>query len=399
MKNIAILITKLNGGGAERAAANLSIELSRYYNTKIIVFDGRNQVYPHGGGELIDLKLPPKKGFFRKLINLLKRVKALRKIKKEYKIDCTISLMDGPNLVNVLSKFNDKVIISVRIFMSLARKKDSFFEKLKSKFLFRKSDKIVAVAKAIEKDLVINFGASQEKVITINNYVDGKRLFELSNKDESDDKISFDKDFRYIVTVGRLTKQKGHWYLIRAFKKILDKVPNCKLIIIGEGENKEKLKKLAFELGIKDKVIMTGYIKNPHSLILKCDVFAFPSLFEGFSNALLEALACKMPIVSTDCDSGSREILAPDTPFDRKTDTIELAEYGIITPVFGGEHLNNQDALTKEENLLADALLELLENNAMRNSYANKAHRRVFDYSPEVIINQWKVLIEEITCD
>ncbi|MEK5066211.1 glycosyltransferase [Cytobacillus sp. FSL R5-0596] len=396
MKNIAILITKLNGGGAERAAANLSIGLSNFYNVKIITFDGENQTYSHGG-ELIDLMLPPTKGKFNKIINVFKRVKAVKEIKKKYDIECSISLMDGPNLVNVLSKYKDKVVISIRIFMSISRRNKLFIEKLKTNFVLKKTNKVVAVAKAIEVDLITNFGADSNKLLTINNYCDFQKIKEQAAVKEIDEFEGFEEGYKYVVTAGRLTKQKGQWHLIRSFSKVLESIPNTKLVIIGKGKYLEKLIQLSKDLGIQDKVIFTGYVNNPHKIISKCDVFAFPSLFEGFSNALLEAMACNIAVVSSDCDSGSREILAPETPFDKKTDKMEIAKYGIITPVCNGSNFNAIDQLTKQEEILCNALTEMLVNDALREEYANNSRERILNFSPEIITNQWRGLIEQIT--
>ena len=99
MKNVAIIIQKLNGGGAERTASNLSISLKDHYNVHLIVFDGRDISYPYEG-TLHDLKLPPVEGKIGKVLTVYKRVSAIKKILKEEKIDCSISLMDGANLVN-----------------------------------------------------------------------------------------------------------------------------------------------------------------------------------------------------------------------------------------------------------------------------------------------------------
>ena len=393
MKNIAILITKLTGGGAERAAANLSIELSAFYNVKIIVFDGENQTYSHGG-ELIDLKLPPRESRIGKLVNIVKRVVALKKIKKKYNIEHSISFLDGPNLINVLSKRNEKTIVSVRNFMSLSKKKNYFLTKILTKFILKRADKIVAVAKAIEIDLIKNYSANEHKTLTINNYCDEKRLMDLANQKDTSNIINMDEDNKYIVTAGRLTQQKGHWHLIRAYKRVVEKVPNSKLIILGEGVYKNKLIKLSRDLGLENNIIMPGYINNPHKIISKSHVFAFPSLYEGFSNALLEAMACKIAIVTSDCDSGSREIIAPDTPFDKKTKEIEFARFGIITPVCDYNQFNAEVPLTREEKILSNALIEMLTNESLRTYYAKNSRNRLKDFSPQIITERWRTIID-----
>ena len=109
--------------------------------------------------------------------------------------------------------------------------------------------------------------------------------------------------------------------------------------------------------------------------------------------SLVEAGRCGLPIISTDCDSGCREILAPETPVDAKTNKIEYAQYGVLVPVFT-QGTETQITPTDEERILADAILELCRNKELRDSYAEKARLRSKDFYPHNIMNQWKILIE-----
>lgn len=390
-KNIAIIITKLNIGGAERAAANLSIELSGYYNVTLIVFDGRNQTYPHGG-TLIDLELPAQASWWGKLTILPARVRMVRKIKKERNIDCSISLMRGPHLVNVLSKQKDIVISSVRIYLSDAGN-SKFRKYISTRWIASRSDLIVSVARSVKDDLVRNFQINADKIVTIYNSCNANRLLALAAGNE----IKYQPDAALsVVTMGVLNRQKGQWHLIRAYKRVLKRVRNVTLYILGDGEKREKLRQIAEDLGIGKHVKFLGYVKNPHGFIANCDVFVFPSLFEGFGNVLLEALACGKPCISSDCNSGPREILAPGTPVDKKTGTVEMAEYGLLVPVCDGQHENASDPLTKEEMLMADAIIRLLENQDLRDSYAKRALERARDFSTDNITAEWISLIDSL---
>ena len=111
MKNVAILVQNLHNGGAERMAANLSIEIAKSCKVYLFVFDASNAIYPYGG-KLIDLKVPPleEASASTRAANVIKRVRRLSFLKNKYQIDCTISHMDGANVVNILSRRNDKVI-------------------------------------------------------------------------------------------------------------------------------------------------------------------------------------------------------------------------------------------------------------------------------------------------
>lgn len=390
MENIAIIITKLNGGGAERCASNLSVELSRKYNVFLIVFDGRNITYPYKG-TLIDLKIADSGNFFTRSVNVLRRASAVRKIKKKYNIKCSISLLDGPNIVNVLSKRGEKTIVSIR--NKLSSENVGALRKKLIVFSSMHSDLTVCLSKMVEKDMKEYFGIPENKLTCIYNHVDSELLKSLAQSSEKPDFIKEGR--RYIATMGRLNMQKGQWHLIRLFKKVSETFKDTDLIILGEGELKEKLQNLASELGIKDRVIFTGYIKNPHSVLKYCDVFAFPSLFEGLGNVLLEALAFGMPIVSTDCIAGPREILAPQTDLNSKIKKAEYDEFGVLTPEFDKGEFNSLDPLTDSENAMAEAILNLLSDDKLRESYKSKAVKRADFFNKESVIGQWCKVISE----
>lgn len=389
MKNIAIIITKLNGGGAERCASNLSLELSKKYNVILIVFDGRNISYPYAG-KLIDLKIADSGNTFSRTINVLKRVKAVKKIKRENNIDCTISLLDGPNIVNTMSRTKDKVIVSVRNRLSSEN-----VGKLRRKLIIYsslKSDLTVSLSKMVKKDLIEEFGIPASKIHTVYNHCDPELLHDLIERMGKPDYI--DDKHVYFGTMGRLNNQKGQWHLLRVFAKVAEKIPEAKLVIMGTGELENKLKALAEELEINDKVIFTGFIKNPHNVLQYCEMFIFPSLFEGLGNVLLEALAFNMPIVSVDCVAGPREILAPDTDLNSVISHYEIAEYGILCPVMDREHFNANEPLTEAENTFYEAILKMHEDTSLREEYNRKASIRIRDFCIENIINEWCNCIE-----
>lgn len=390
MKNIAIIITKLNGGGAERCASNLSIELSKKYDVKLIVFDASNITYPHGG-ELINLNVCNSNGMISKFINVIKRVKKVRMIKKKYNIDCTISLLDGPNIVNVLSACGDKTIVSVRNMLS--HEPMSTFRKNLVKYTSVHSDVTVSLSEMVKYDLVNYFNIPKEKIITIYNHCDAQLLRNLC--EDNPVEINLDSNKVNFVTMGRLDKQKGQWHLIRAFQNVVKTIPNAHLYIMGEGELEQQLKNLISELHLEDSITMTGYIKNPHGIYKHCEAFLFPSLFEGLGNVLLEALAFNMPIISSDCDAGPREILAPNTNLLTKASNMELAEYGVLVPVCDGTHFNAIDPLTVQEECLANAIIYLYTHPAIRENYVKKAAARIADFDKDTIISAWNKIVNE----
>jgi glycosyltransferase involved in cell wall biosynthesis len=199
------------------------------------------------------------------------------------------------------------------------------------------------------------------------------------------------------VTMGRLASQKGHWHLIRAFRKITDHMPEMELAILGEGPLEEYLKKLVSDLNLEDQIKFLGFQSNPYPHLANSTMFILPSLYEGFPNVLIEAMACGIPVLASDCYTGPREILAPETDYLHQTGNIEYAKYGVLIPVCDGKKYSAADDLTREENILADAVINLCNDPAKLDSYSKKAMERVSDFHPTKIGKQWIELIEKVS--
>ncbi len=393
MKNVAIIVQKLYGGGAERTAANLSLCLKDRYNVHLIVFNGSDIKYPYGG-TLHDLKLPPAKGKVKKFLTLLKRVSAVKKIKAENKIDVSISLMPGANRVNVLSKRGDKIITSIRNQMSLSKASTpAQLKKTRSQIRFssKRSDCVVTLSDGVRDDLIKTFGINGDIIRTIYNPCDGELLRTAAKANQ--DKASV-LGAHSITTMGRLLEQKGQWHLIRAMSEVVKSVSDAELYILGEGPLEQDLKKLATEYGLTDHVNFLGFVEAPHAYVMNSSVFVFPSLYEGLGNVILEAMSCGVPCISSDCLSGPREILAPKTAYKEDLPVIEYAEYGVLVSVGDKGHMNSTEPLTKAEKQLADAIIEMLTDEALHDRYVEKSLERVRDFSPERISSEWAVVIE-----
>ena len=117
------------------------------------------------------------------------------------------------------------------------------------------------------------------------------------------------KKKNYIITIGRLRKQKDQKTLIEAFKIFLEKNQSYKLIILGHGNLEKKLKEQAKNLNINNKIIFKGWVKNTNAYLKHSKIFVLSSVYEGLGNVLIDAVNYNIPCVSTDCPSGPREIL------------------------------------------------------------------------------------------
>lgn len=391
-KKIGIIIQKLNGGGAERAAANLSIDLNENYEVYLIVFNAKDIAY-NFSGKLLDLGIvPTKTGFFKKIKGFLEKIYKIRKIKKEYRFDYTISFMENANTVNIFTRTKkEKIVISERNRISFFNK--SILKKFIIKYNARKSDDIIALSKGVMEDLIDEFKIDCKKITVIYNSCDPENLI-TKNFNTLQLYNNLDDNYKYIVNMGRLHYQKGQWHLIKAFSLIASKYKNLKLIIIGEGDLKKDLEKLIKELNLQDRVILTGFLKEPHIILKKCEIFVFSSIVEGLGNVLLEALNYNKAIISTDCYYGPREILAPNTEIKKQTKDIEFAEYGVLVPNWGEEKFDGNLEITREEEIYAKAVEMLLIDSNLRKKYEINASKRAEDFLPVKIKKDWNNFFE-----
>ena len=381
MAKIGLLITKLNGGGAERTAANLSSLFDEYgEEVYLITFDGSNITYPYKG-KLIDLSLGINKNVFDAIKKNIKRIIKVKKIKKKYNLDVCISFLDTPNLVNVLSGGKCKKIVSIRNYLSL--EKPSFIRKQLIRFSSIRADKTVCISKNVEYDMRNFFKIKEKKLCTIYNPVDIKSLLTI------EEDYTFDKEFSdyfNIVTMGRLTYQKGQWNLIYAIKDIVVQYPKVRLYILGDGELKNELEELVKKLELEEHVFFLGFISNAHKFLRQCDLIVLTSLFEGLGNVLLEAMALGLPVISTDCKSGPREIIAPNSNIKSVCENIDVERFGILVKQFSKEkNIVDNDSLV----YIKQAIEMFYLDKKLREKYTTKSKMRANDFSKEKVYNEW----------
>ena len=234
-------------------------------------------------------------------------------------------------------------------------------------YSYKRADLILANSYAIQTDLIENFKI-KTPVRVVYNPVDLQLI--KSNAAEEPDFV-FEKDCFHFITVGNLRKEKNQLLMIQAFF-ILKNLP-CKLLVVGAGAMEQELKQKVWDLGLTEKVIFCGFDKNPFKYVSRADCFVLSSNVEGFPNVLIEALACGKPVISTDCSSGPRELLAPATDLHhRALNTYEVGEYGILTPV--------KDVIS-----LANAMKKMYEETELRNRFASKAAKRAEQFDVDEI--------------
>lgn len=172
------------------------------------------------------------------------------------------------------------------------QKNKGFFEKL-----YSKADKIVAVSKDTENRFNRLFPKLANKTITIHNFYDFDTIYRKA--DEPFDSIKVNDEI-VIVSTGRLSKEKGFDRVPEVTKKLVDDGYNIKWYIAGDGDKRESIAADIAEKGLKDHVILTGFITNPYPFVKQCDIYVQPSYTEGFCTSTMEAKILRRPVVATD---------------------------------------------------------------------------------------------------
>lgn len=192
------------------------------------------------------------------------------------------------------------------------------------KYLYPKSDGVIAISQGVADSLEEGADIKPNDVQVIYNPAVTPDLFELAKEPVAHPWFRTSQP-PVIIGVGSLRPQKDFETLITAFDLLLEDT-DARLVILGEGSERAKLERLANDLGIANKVDLLGYKENPFKYMKNASVFALSSKWEGFANVLVESMACKTPIVSTDCPSGPREVL-------------QEGEFGSLVPVGDAEKM------------------------------------------------------------
>lgn len=400
MKKVLFIISSLGKGGAERALSNLTLHFPDEWQIDILLNSAKLVEYPYRGNILtLEMNETPKMDSILYHFRLLvKRIIRLRRLKKQNEYTACISFLDSANIANILSgKRKCKVIVSAR--SSLVRQSKlpqyKYVVNPLVKLFYNYADKIVAVSEGIKEELIKHYRLKEEKVIAIGN---GYDISEITKKaaEIPDEKEIFLTN-KVIITVGRLSEEKAQWHLIRAFKEVLKKEQQVKLFVLGIGPLERYLKQLTEELDLKEHVFFKGFVKNPYQYIARSQVFIMPSMYEGFPNALAEAVCLGVPCVATDFHTGAREILAPDIKVQEgMIEEITEAEYGILTPICSGIQYKGSEPLEYQEQCLAEAILLLLQNNEKNVEYVKKSYLRSETLGIDRTVQKWVEIIEQI---
>ena len=173
--------------------------------------------------------------------------------------------------------------------------------------LFSGAAHFVGVSQGVSDSVVSTMGVERNKITTIYNPVATSHL-QSKSAALPDHSWFLDGGAPVILSAGRFTEQKGFSTLVRAFALVTAQ-RSCRLVILGEGRERSRLRRMVRRLGFADRVSLPGWVENPFAFMSRASLFVVSSIYEGFSRVLVEALACGCPCVSTDCPAGPAEIL------------------------------------------------------------------------------------------
>jgi glycosyltransferase involved in cell wall biosynthesis len=171
-----------------------------------------------------------------------------------------------------------------------------------------------------------------------------------------------DKTVPVIISVGRLWESKGFDVLIRAFAEVISETP-CRLIILGEGPERTQLEALVAEARVATAIDMPGWVDNPWRYMARSTLFVLPSRWEGWPSALVEAMACGLPVIITDCPGGGKEM-------------VKNGQNGLIVPM--------DDIIS-----LKSAILSLVKDSKLRAKFSIEAYRLIDRYDYRIISQEY----------
>lgn len=403
---LGILIASLEAGGAERAALGLLDGFgSAGFDPFLIALDGNREMLDAveaGRREALSRRIVHLTGADVSRGTLAKTLAApvqwlrLYRLLRARRPQVVLSIMERANIMNLMMPAGSRRIISIRSYPTLLFDSKTAAKRQLVKrsyaLLLRRADHIVFVSREAAMDFERLFPGSADRSTVIYNPCDAERIRAQARQPVP---AEFEPIFEQpvVIACGRLNAEKGHHALIRAFSEVARQDPRVRLVVLGSGRMERVLRDLRDALGLRERVFLPGFQPNPLAWMARAAVYVLPSAWEGFPNSLLEALAVGVPAVSSDCSSGPRELLVPESDPRQKTTGVERTPLGFLVPAPDAALRDAAEPLHGAEQAMARAILRALEDRQWREAYAPAARERASDFTPERILSRWLRLI------
>jgi glycosyltransferase involved in cell wall biosynthesis len=378
---LLIILEDLNYGGIARVYSLLAPKLNKYYKIEIITLKNIKEVDWFNDCNInISSILTTSKFRWYNPMQLVFVLIRLFKILNKNKYDVSISSGYFINFINgyFIKRFGIKCILTQHADIldelnSVNSTTSYSLKKMLIRLSFLNADKVVAVSKGIEEVLIETLKIQSKKCITINNPID---IQNIKNKRRDPFTKKIYKDFYssskfHFISAGRLTLEKNFNILIDSFKKIYETNNNCTLTILGNGPEKYNLINLIKSYNLQKTILLPGFQSNPFTFFYHSDCFVSSSNREGFGNVIAEAMACGLPIISTNT-SGARDVIHSSNK-----------NYGLIVKI-------------QDSNELVDKMKKMMNNkkDVIKYSQLSKERCLVFDVSK--IVKKYNFVIKNL---
>jgi glycosyltransferase involved in cell wall biosynthesis len=366
---LVFFVPHFSDGGLERSTIRLAEEIVRRGGEAVLVT-------LHDQGKMLPQWPDPTNVRVLHRRSTFSAIPALAKLMRSERMDGLVSAQDHANVAAVLAKQLSRkripLILTERLSLRAAMKARGWFRRsvlrLLVKYAYPRANAVVANSQDGAREVESVLGWPEGRVAAIYNPTVNDSIEQLA-KETVDDTWFTAGNIPVVVGLGRLVEQKDFSMLIHAFANAR-KTTELRLAIFGDGPQRDDLTNLAQELGISEHVRMEPFVVNPYKYLSRAALFVLSSRYEGLPNALIEAHACGVPTVSTDCPTGPREIL-------------DNGELGILVPVGDRE-------------LMTEAIVELAANRALANQYVDEATKKLGRFTPQNTYLSYKELIENI---
>lgn len=351
-KKILFILPSLEFGGAEKVMVVLYNHINRLeFEPYFCVF--KNGILYKKISEKNKITILNKHRVMHGITGLLKTI---YKINPDIVFSTHCHLNAFICLLKKVKLINAKVVIRESNFLSVQQSSSkSFYEKNIVTWFIKKAypfaDSIICQTEEMKKDLQLFVSNSKINPFVIHNPIE--------NIPEYIKTLTVPR----IISIGRLEKQKNHSLVIEAFDLIKNIIPHH-LVIIGNGSERDSINMLIESKGLKDRVKLVGFIENVWDEYSGSSLFVLPSNYEGFPNVIIEAMANSIPVISTNCPSGPKEIIE---------DNIN----GLLSPV-------------ENKKILSEKMLYVLQNKSFSEMIRNNAHKFVSKFSTSNIVKKYE---------
>ncbi len=351
---LALYISSLQKGGAERVVTNLTEYFSEKGYQVLLVTTRKAEVeyeVPEAVKRIIS-EPTDEELYGNRIGNFYARFRKLREIWKQEKPDVILSFIGKNNMMAVLTSFGLKIPVAVSVRGEPSEEYYSRILRFVARYLFKFADGVILQTRRSMDFFPMKV---RKKSVILKNPV---------NSDFFRERYDGERE-KNIVAVGRIDANKNHELLIRAFGLIANEYCQYNLVVYGEGEKKEYLKKLVKEMGLEERIFFPGSTNKVADVIYKASVFVLPSNTEGMPNTLIEAMIMGLTVIATDCPCGG------------PAELIEHEKNGLLTPVGDIEKM--------KENLQ-----KVLDNLQKANLMGINASKIKEVYKPEKIYEEWE---------